>query len=309
MAMEYTSQVRKYISERNIERDIRRMHRGMVITKDTNVSVVPGLVKDIEWNAMDLWHRIWVHHTYLEHMQVFSGRDFAVNVTRLGKLPFFSQVANAKIAPGLLHQTMTMWGIFFVHQVVKLEQLDGQVRIEVDWYIASHRLFRLLHRPFNWRLRKLQTIQDAEDLEIRDRRHTLRNSGFGFEPDDFDFLNSNDLGDQLAPPALGEPVRFRLGELPYGEVRRFKSEGVELLAERTPDGVQVWPAICPHAGAELREEHLCEGVVECPWHGRKFPAVSLSASRTQWRFLNQVVELQGEELVVTTISNAVGSTR
>lgn len=307
MSASFTSQVRKCASPAAIEREIRRMHAGMAITRDQNVSVVKGFVKDIEWNAMDVWHRVWVHNTYLEHMQVFSGRDFSINVTRLGKLPCFSQVVNVKVAPGLIYQTMVLWGVFFIYQVVELEQLEERTRITVTWYLCSHRLFKLLHRPLNWRLSKLQKVQDEEDEEIRDRRYVLRKAGVRFDTDDFDFLNSNDLGDHARMPALERPVRIPLTGLAPGEVRRYVEGTVELMVERSGDAVKVWPGMCPHAGAELRPEHVCRGAAECSWHGRKFPAKHLSPAQPVCEVLGRRVELQGDALVVESADAPVPS--
>lgn len=304
----FEPQVLRSASPTDVEGELRRLHPGIAITHGFNESVVEGFVNDVEWNSMDLWHRVFVHRTYREHLPVFSGAHFALNVTRLGRTPFFAQIANAKISPGLLYQTMTMWGVFYLHQIVRLTQEGEKVRIRVDWWIASHPLFRWLHRPFNWRLTKLQLVQDAEDAEIRARRFALRRTGFRFTTDEPDFVNASDLGDHVVAPVLAAPRRLSLSRLPLGRIERRVEASCELLVERGEDGVRVWPGLCPHEGAAIGPEHLCDGVARCPWHGRRFPAAVLSpAGRREWRYLDWRVALEGDDLVVSSAGAGRGS--
>ena len=58
-----------------------------------------------------------------------------------------------------------------------------------------------------------------------------------------------------------------------------------------------WPGICPHEGALIAECNLHDGIVVCPWHGRRFPAVVLSTrGRTEWRFLTVTIAHKGDHL-------------
>lgn len=296
----FNTQIAKYVLPEKIELELRKMHRGMVISSDSNESIVDGYVNDIEWNAFDLSHRVYVHRTYLEHMPEFSGRDFSVNLTRLGTTPFFTQVANTKLEPGFLIQSMVLWGIFYIYQIVELTQREEQVHIKVSWHIASHRLFRLLHRPLNWRMKKLQAIQDEEDLVIRNRRYKLRKAGFRFKTDVPDFLNSNDLSNHLVQPVLHNTVRFSLTKLAAGRVERFVEGPVELLVELTSNGISVWSAVCPHEGGALTPEDVCDGIAQCSWHGLRYAPIELNqASKSRGHILNWTVEIEGDDLVVS----------
>ncbi len=298
----FASQIEYCPSPDSLEREIRQLTAGMAVTRGHHESVVPGQVNDLEWNAFDLWHRVFVHKTYLESMNVVRGKHFAVQLTRIGRLPIYTMVANAKIATGLLYQCIDVLGVLYVHQVVRLEQAEDQVRVVIDWFTASHWAFRILHGFFNRRLLVLQRKQDGEDLQIRARRWELRKRGFRFATDVPDFINSNLLSDHVVLPALADPVRKRLSEIPAGQVERVPAGPIELLVERVPGGVKVWPGVCPHEGAALEACHRREDdVLHCPWHGRRFKAVTLSSEGQgqTWSFLGLSVKLEKDELVVS----------
>ena len=63
--------------------------------------------------------------------------------------------------------------------------------------------------------------------------------------------------------------------------------------------MNIWPATCPHEGASIPEAQFCEGVLSCPWHGRKFRPVQLSyGSSKSYRLGNISVFLEAEALVI-----------
>jgi len=284
-----------------LEKEIMKMHAGMSITRGHHESTVCGYVEDMEWNAFDYWHRIFVHHTYNDALQVMAGKNFSVNVTRWGRLPIFIQVSNAWLRPGILLQTMVVLGVIYCHQVVRLTQQGDDCLFQVDWWTASHWMFRWLHGPFNRRMLKLQRVQDAEDLDIRQQRFALRKAGFHFTTDDPDFLNSNELTDNVIVPPFPS-AQAPLGDLSDGQWRRIALGPLAFWVQRKDAGVQVWPAVCPHEGAALTEQHLCGETLHCPWHGRKFRAVTLEpGKRGQWQFLNTVVTLHDGHLTMTRL--------
>jgi len=192
--LQFDPQVLKYLPADRLPEHLKELHPGMVVTHGHHESLVPGYLKDLEWNFYDELHRQCVHDTYHGLYKVMTGKYFSVNVVRWGNLPIFMQVANAKITDGMFYQSMTVLGIIMLHQVQRISQKTDEVLIEVDWYTASHWAFRWLHGPFNRRLLRLQRKQDVEDnVEIRGRRRDLRKRGFGFATDDADFVNSNRL--------------------------------------------------------------------------------------------------------------------
>ena len=297
----FDPQVLKYLPADRLTEQLKQLHPAMAVTHGHHESLVPGYIRDLEWNFYDELHRQCVHDTYHGLYKVMTGKYFSINVVRWGNLPIFMQVANAKIADGMFYQSMTVLGIIMLHQVQRISQKQDEVLIEVDWYTASHWLFRWLHGPFNRRLLQLQKKQDVEDnVEIRGRRRDLRQRGFGFATDDPDFVNSNRLTDNVHLPRLAAPVRVDLSGYPIDAVQRVVHGPIELLLRRkSGDQVEVWPSLCPHEGGLMDERHLCDGQVVCPWHGRRFGAVLLgSGARDTWRYLSVTVRHKGDHLEI-----------
>jgi nitrite reductase/ring-hydroxylating ferredoxin subunit len=299
--LQFDPQVLKYLPPDRLAEHLKQLHPGMVVTHGHHESLVPGYLNDLEWNFYDELHRQCVHDTYHGLYKVMTGKHFSINVVRWGNLPIFMQVANAKIKDGMFYQSMTVLGIIMLHQVQQISQKADEVLLEVDWYTASHWIFRWLHGPFNRRLLRLQRKQDLEDnIEIRGRRRDLRHRGFGFDTDDPDFINSNRLTDNVRLPPLATPVRIDLSDFALDRVHRVAQGPIELLLRRkSADQVEVWPALCPHEGGLIDEKHLRDGQVVCPWHGRRFGSVLLgNGGRDSWRFLSVTVRYKGDHLEV-----------
>lgn len=300
----FDPQVLKFIPPDRISSHLEKLHPGIVVTHGHHESLVPGYIRDLEWNFYDEMHRYYVHSTYDDMYKVMAGRYFSINIVRWKNLPIFIQVANAKIEDGLFYQSMTVLGIICLHQVQRLIQKKDEVLIDINWYTASHWLFRWLHGPFNKRLLKLQRQQDLEDnQQIRGRRRDLRRRGMTFLTDNADFINSNNLTDHLRLPKMVAPARINLSDYAEGGVHRVTCEPMELMFRRREGNeVEVWPGICPHEGALLGACNLQDEIVMCPWHGRRFPAVVLSTTgRTEWRFLTVTVTHKGDYLELTEL--------
>jgi nitrite reductase/ring-hydroxylating ferredoxin subunit len=303
----FDPQVLRYLPADRLAEHLKELHPGMVVTHGHHESLVPGYVNDLEWNFYDELHRQCVHDTYHGLYKVMTGKYFSINVVRWGNLPIFMQVANAKIMDGMFYQSMTVLGLIMLHQVQRISQKQDEVLIEVDWYTASHWMFRWLHGPFNRRLLKLQRKQDIEDnIEIRGRRRELRHRNFHFATDDPDFINSNRLTDNVRLPPLPAPLRIDLSGYAIGRMYRVAQGPVELLIRRKSEHqVEVWPALCPHEGGLMGEQHLCDGQLVCPWHGRRFGAALLgSGGRDSWRYLSVVVRYRGDHLEVAEAATA-----
>lgn len=291
-------QVELFTDLTRLERQLKSLHPGAVITTGAYVSDIPGYINDMEWNFYDEIHRFYVHNTYHDMLKVFSGKTFSVNVVKWGNWPVFIQVANAKVAPNLFYQTMSILGIFYVHQIMVLEQLDRQVRLDRRWYTVSHWLFKPLHRLLNGRLMKLQVKQDDEDNEqIRHRRLALRDKGFHFTTDKADFTNSNQLTNHVIFPPGDAEARLPLVGISADAPQNVTVGLLELLAWREGDGVRVWPGICPHEGALMASAHMCDGAMQCPWHGRRFKGEYLQDGGAAWQFLDFSVTVERGELV------------
>ncbi len=297
-------QVEMVTKPENLKKSLQAL-KGTAITYNEYISDVPGYINDMEWNFYDEIHRIHVHNTYHDMLKVFSGKTFSVNLVKFGKWPVFIQVSNAKVAPNIFYQTMSL-GFFYIHQIMKLEQLDRKVRVTRQWYTVSHWLFKPLHTYLNARLMKLQIKQDIEDNEtIRERRLALRDTGYRFTTDKADFVNSNKLTDNVIFPPDKKAASIHIADLANNTTQKITVGILELLVTRQNNLLLVWPGICPHEGASLTPDNVCTGIVKCPWHGRLFKGVLIQEGAPAWRFMNFVVKIEKAALIVSQVEALV----
>lgn len=295
-------EVEFFIERDRLEQKLKKLHKGAIVTNGEYISDVPGYVNDMEWNFYDELHRYYVHNTYHDMFKIFSGKTFSVNLVKWSGWPIFIQVANAKIAPDLFYQTMSLMGIFYIHQIMKLEQLDRSVRLTRTWYTVSHWLFKPLHSYLNRSMMKLQIKQDIEDNEqIRYRRLFLRDAGYHFTTDCADFTNSNQLTNNVIFPKSDDESSVCLSSLSDNTLQNVTVGILELLVKRENNGVRLWPGICPHEGAAIAKNHLCGNVAQCPWHGRRFSGILLEEEGQMWRFMQFEVSVANNQLIVRIV--------
>lgn len=306
MAVEITGiEVELFTKPDLLEQKLTKLHRGAVFTKGEYISNIPGYINDMEWNFYDELHRYYVHNTYHDMFKIFSGKTFSVNLVKWGSWPIFIQVANAKVAPNLFYQTMSILGVFYVHQIMELEQLNREVRLSRSWYIVSHWLFKPLHPFLSRNIMTLQVKQDIEDNEqIRHRRLNLRDKKFKFTTDHATFTNSNQLTNNVIFPEGPKESHYSAISTLSDTPQHITLGILELIVAREKNGIRVWPGICPHEGAALNSTHLCEGIAHCPWHGRQFSGKLLIEKGKPWRFLDFEVSLQDNALVASRVTHA-----
>lgn len=92
----------------------------------------------------------------------------------------------------------------------------------------------------------------------------------------------------------------RLDELPQTGGLPLTLESREIALFRAPEGVYAVSNRCPHAGALLHDGTLCEGVLECPVHGWKFPLADEARARLilVHELPQYPAEVRGEEVWV-----------
>ncbi len=66
----------------------------------------------------------------------------------------------------------------------------------------------------------------------------------------------------------------RTHDIPPGTGRTVEVDGIWIAVFNMQGIFYAIDNSCPHAGGPLGEGKLCEGVVECPWHGWKFDVAS-----------------------------------
>ena len=86
-----------------------------------------------------------------------------------------------------------------------------------------------------------------------------------------------------APIQLSEETPFEVmkrtwqpvansAELPEGKVIGYRLFDIDLVIARFPDGLLAAEDSCPHKGARLSRGAICEGDLQCPYHGWRFSA-------------------------------------
>ncbi len=234
-------------------------------------------LEDMEWNHMDHLHRPTMHRTYNTVARLALGKDFALSLTRWGKWPFFLQISDVRIRPGLYYQVMIIAGFIYLHNVIHMEEENDRMRLTVEWNIASHWLFKPLHGVLSRKLYRLNERLQREDTPIRDRRKKLRTCGYSFRSSPVDYLSSNRLTNNTVYPPLAADAHILLSGL-APEPKSFTAGTLEFIARWEGEEIHVWPRACPHEGADLMEgtlEKNCQ--FTCLWHGLKFSPARLSA--------------------------------
>src|SRR4051812_42050898 len=80
-------------------------------------------VRDLEWNHMDLRHRLFIHNTYRENVRIALGRQFSVSLTKWWPWPFFIAVTDMRLGMGLFYQSFTLAGLVFIQNIISMEEL------------------------------------------------------------------------------------------------------------------------------------------------------------------------------------------
>jgi hypothetical protein len=296
---EPSSQAEQYLPPEFVRDRLAHLAPGTAVTHDGMELCYEGYLSDMEWGVFDLFHRIYVHHTYENFIPLVSSKDLSVLVTTWQRLPVFLQVATARLAPGFFYQSFSIFGLLYCHQISRMTQEGENTRVAMEWYIVSHRFLKFLHPIFNRRLRKLQAVQNAEDVPVRERRLALRKRGIRFTTDMPDFINANDMGDHVILPPQDWPLRLSVAELQDGAIALLTSGLMEFLVRRDGDDIWVWPSLCPHEGASMTAAHLCDDHLSCPWHGRKFRGTRLTqAGCESMTYLGLSISRDGTDLVV-----------
>jgi nitrite reductase/ring-hydroxylating ferredoxin subunit len=242
--------------------------RGMSITRGEFKDVMVCSISDFDWNHMDQAHRRFIHKTYQNSLRIFISPDSALSLTYLNFFLFLIPVFvfDMRLGCGLFHQMLTFMGLFKVHTFITANECN----YEIQWIIVSSKYLKFTHNFLNKKLLILNKVQNQEDLTIRLQRKKLKDSGYGFFPEQRNFETSNTLVSHLRYPVFF--CEFDLS-LVGDQVSRIRSESIELIIKKEFEGWRIWSAVCSHEGGGLRDELDCDGRVSCPWHGRKHEGV------------------------------------
>ncbi len=240
---------------------------------------------DVEWNHMDQLHRPYIHRTYHDNIRIALGHDFASSLTRWGKWPFLITVTDMRIDEGLYYQNFVLAGVIFIHNTISMTEIEDKgdgntLRLKLEWIISSHRFLRPLHVLLSRMFYKLNVRLQEEDADIRGTRYKLREKGYSFLSDPPDYYNSNQLTNNTIYPDLPSDASITLDTVAMGKKELRSTGAVDFLLLRHDGAVLIWPAACPHEGGNLVNGKLHDDCrMECPWHGLKFTAVTLTAEQ------------------------------
>lgn len=298
MTTGFASEIKKYIRAQDLDGLIKKLHKGVRISKGKFTSKTVGIVTDYEWNHLDQSHRLYIHDAYHDALRIATSKDIAVSIMAFRNLPIYIQVVDMRIDRGLFYQSYTFFGLLFCHQICRMIQESDEVVLDIEWRTVSHWLLGFLHKPFNRRMYNLISKQNGEDKPLRIQRHKLRQSGVRFKTDEPDFLNSNVLSDMIIFPNETTSQKFSILDIPAEKITKVKLGTVEIYAQRDDAAIKVWPALCPHEGAEMPESKICNGVITCPWHNRRFSPTLLTEKKGQLVMGNLEVSIVDSALTV-----------
>lgn len=268
----------RYLAPDNLYEQLHHFTKGMAVTRDSfEMNINNCTLEDLEWNHMDQLHRSSIHHTYEKGIRIATGQNFAVSLTEWKRWPLLITVTDVYVKKGLFYQSLTIAGMIFVHSIISMEESADGVTLKDEWFIASRKWLKFLHKPLNKKLHKLNARLQDEDAQIRHGRFGLRKKGYHFKTDAPNYYTSNVLGNNTIYPSLNsdasldvreiglEPTCIQLGELDF------------IVQKSNADEIMIWPAACPHEGGPLLKGNFCEKKISCPWHGLQFSAVCLSS--------------------------------
>jgi nitrite reductase/ring-hydroxylating ferredoxin subunit len=269
-----------FIRENDIDGALKRLIPKCFISKGSFSYPARAEQRDLSWNHMDQNHRPFIHKTYGEASRIFIGTTAAFSLTRVGRWPVTVPVFDGHFKENGFYQILILFGLVTIVNVIECNRDENGTRMDVSWTIASHRWLRLLHPMLHRRFVRLNVVQNREDDPIRDRRVALRGAGYQFKTNDPDFMNANAIGNNVIFPEISRPESILVKDLPEKQAVRVAVAQRAYLLSRDQDGVDVWPGVCPHEGAELDTKDLRSKLVTCPWHGLKFGGRRLTNGRS-----------------------------
>ena len=287
-----------FIREGKVDEALRRLIPGAHISKGHYSYPARSELRDLVWNHMDQNHRPLIHRTYGEASRIFIDGRASFSLTRFGGWPIVIPVFDGYFKENGFYQVMVLFGLIAVINVIECNPDGANSKMDISWAIASHRWLRFLHPILSRRFVRLNEVQNGEDDPIRDRRIALRAAGYRFKTDDPDFMNSNVIENNTVFPPVTAPGEIALGDLPDRSAVQVAIAGRAFILRRDGGGVEVWPGVCPHEGAELAAAHVTGTSVKCPWHGLQFAARRLTSGGQAIEVCGARLELAADRILV-----------
>jgi len=260
---------------------LRRLRKeGFRLCEFSMVSKGEYAAADADWNYKDVPH-LPVVHRLADSQPIILGEDIAcaINLQKILGIwfPIVVNVYEAEKNVAVYYTTL-----FFFILVVKTEIEEPKPLLTVvktTYNIAYPRWLFWVMPLLRWSIKRNYHVLMSEDLPMRDRRGQLRKLGYGFRKKNqtYGFLETTRLYDRNV-------------QLPAGAARTHSANYQEILAAGTTgyvgdtgllglrlirdgDTITVWPRTCPHEGASLDHSPCRDGIMTCPWHGRRIDPI------------------------------------
>ncbi len=290
-----------YIKFGEIEARLRAFHGNPSLTRGHWEGTNDCEARDAEWNLLDQMHRLFIHKVYGKTLCLARSSSFSSTITTLKVLgfPIVVSINDVRIRPGFYYQTIVFLNLIHFHMYLEIIPMGEQSRTRVDWFIASHPLFKWMHGFLNKRYYRTLEVLNTEDTLIRIRRMELRRRGFKFAYEEPNYVNSNSTSNNVCPPPLNGPQRISLASLPIQNLTKVTAGNIDFLVyKESHSEIRIWTDVCPHEGGPLSQGKICNGQMECPWHGLKFAGARLAPDHPQAEFSHYRFELDRDELIV-----------
>ncbi len=289
-----------FINEGVIDESLRKLIPGAAISRGGFKYPSKSELRDLAWNHMDQNHRPYIHRTYGDAMRIFVQQQAAFSLTRFGRWPVVIPVFDGYFREQGFYQFVVVFGIFVIAIIMENKVVENGTEIDIAWAIASHRWLRFLHPLLNRQLTNVNNIQNREDDPIRDRRVAMRAEGYRFLTDEPNFVNSNRMENNTVYPPLQAAASISTADLPENRTVRIDIDRRAFVLRRSNRGIEVWPGVCPHEGAEISADHLQGNTVKCPWHGLEFGPRLLSETSQALVMCGARLELAGDRITLQT---------
>ena len=231
---------------------------------------------------MDHAHRPFIHDTYNKNLRLHYTKNSATSLTFWKNLPIILHVNDFYIGKGLFSQTINLLGIIFIETKLGLKYLsEYETRMNVDWFISSHWIFKPFHKVLFKMLLKLHNKLQDEDFIIRNQRASLRKTGYEFIDNQPNYISSNNMNLNVIYPKMNKPFKKPLVELPLDEDHSvYAEENLFIFNKKSDHELLIWPGVCPHQGGSLENCPISGNAKVCPWHGLNIPAIELKNNET-----------------------------
>lgn len=241
--------------------------------------------RDSEWNYSDIPHLNFIH-TRVEGVTLKTSKHHVSNIflQRVGPFEFPASV-------NISHRSWDRHSYIMIilNIGIAVETTHGgtgeacKTTTRYDFFYKG--LFGyLICLMARYSTRKNYQILMSEDMPMRIQRGELRRKGVTFALDKLDLIGFSDTIDVTAnnidcrsAVPQGAIYQFIVSSIP-GSV---EIENYWLRAEWSNSLMRIYPLICPHEGAPLRQKVKsldstaddCR-VAACPWHGKKIKEVA-----------------------------------